>query len=416
MAFRPRPRTRSVDPRLRDFITLLHRPPAPPAPKERLRRAARYALWLLIAAAVGTFLWFPWPGLATFFRAPAIPAMASVATSAAPAPASPVAASIPEPISAAHAEPLRAPPPAPPAPEPASMTTELPPQEAPRVVAAQPPLPPVPSLPPPVQVAMVAPPPPPPPPGAAVPQPAAATIPAWIRNAVPAPSRNGRPRIAVVIDDLGLDRARSARAIALPAPLTLAFLPYAMDLGSQTEAARKAGHELLVHVPMEPIGKNNDAGPSPLDIGMSAEAVLQRLRWDLSRFDGYVGIDNHMGSRFTADADALQPVMQELRDRGLLFIDSRTVPHSAGGTVAARYGVPHAGRDVFLDDEISSPAITAQLAELERVARHSGSAIAIGHPHDATLDALKTWLRDAPSKGFVLVPVSAIVRERRSEE
>jgi len=306
MAFRPR--YRPVEPKLRDFITLLHRPPAPPAPKERLRRAARYALWVLIAAAVGTFLWFPWPGLGTFFKAPAIPAMASVATSAAPAPAPPVfvppvAASIPEPISAAHAEPLRAPPPDPPAPEPASMTTGLPPQEAPRVVAAQPPLPPVPSLPPPAQVAMVAPPPSPaPPPIVTGPQQAAATIPAWIRNAVPAPARNGRPRIAVVIDDLGLDHARSARAIALPAPLTLAFLPYAMDLGSQTEAARKAGHELLVHVPMEPIGKSNDAGPSPLDVGMSAEAVLQRLRWDLSRFDGYVGIDNHMGSRFTADA------------------------------------------------------------------------------------------------------------------
>jgi len=108
-------------------------------------------------------------------------------------------------------------------------------------------------------------------------------------------------------------------------------------------------------------------------------------------------------------------VMQELRDRGLLFLDSRTVAHSAGPVVAARYGVPHAGRDVFLDDEMSSPAIEARLAELERVARRTGSAIAIGHPHDATLDALKSWLRDAPSKGFVLVPVSAIVKERVGE-
>ncbi|MGH7123027.1 MAG: divergent polysaccharide deacetylase family protein, partial [Stellaceae bacterium] len=310
-------------------------------------------------------------------------------------------------------EPSRtAPPPVPPAPEAEAASTALPPQDAPRVVAPQPPLPPVPSLLPPVpQLAVV------PPPELAAPptQQASAAIPAWIRNAVAAPARNGRPRIAVVIDDLGLDRARSARAIALPAPLTLAFLPYATDLGSQTEAARKAGHELLVHVPMEPIGKNNDAGPSPLEIGMSSAAVVQRLRWDLSRFEGYVGIDNHMGSRFTADAEALQPVMQELRDRGLLFLDSRTVPHSAGLPVAARYGVPHAGRDVFLDDEISSPAIAAQLAELERVARHGGSAIAIGHPHDATLDALKTWLRDAPAKGFVLVPVSAIVKERGGE-
>ncbi len=219
-----------------------------------------------------------------------------------------------------------------------------------------------------------------------------------------------------MIDDVGLDRARSARAIALPAPLTMSFLPYAMDLAQQTEAARRAGHELLVHVPMEPLDtRNNDAGPGPLDVGLSADEILRRLRWDLSRFDGYVGINNHMGSHFTSDPEALQPVMQELHQRGLLFLDSRTVPHSAGVIVAARYGVPHAGRDVFLDDELSSPAIDARLAELERIARHNGSAIAIGHPHDPTLDALKTWLRDAPGRGFVLVPVSAIVKERQGE-
>jgi polysaccharide deacetylase 2 family uncharacterized protein YibQ len=268
------------------------------------------------------------------------------------------------------------------------------------------------SLPPPSQVAMIV----PPPELAAAPQVATAGLPAWLRNAVPAPARNGRPRIAIVIDDVGVDRARSARAIALPGPLTMSFLPYALDLAQQTEAARRAGHELLVHVPMEPLDtRNNDAGPGPLDVGLSADEILRRLRWDLARFDGYVGINNHMGSRFTSDTEALRPVMQELRDRGLLFLDSRTVPHSLGVSVAARYGVPHAGRDVFLDDEIASPAIAAQLAELERVARRSGSAIAIGHPHDATLDALKAWLRDAPSKGFVLVPLSAIVRERGSE-
>jgi hypothetical protein len=277
------------------------------------------------------------------------------------------------------------------------------------VLAAQPPLPPVPSLPPPAQQAAMMMPAP-----AAPPQQVAAVA-AWIRNSVPAPPRDAHPRIAVVIDDLGLDRSRSARAIALPGPLTLAFLPYATDLPRQTEAARKAGHELLVHIPMEPIGKNADAGPSPLDVELSSEQVLQRLRWDLGRFEGYVGIDNHMGSRFTGDAEALQPVMRELHDRGLLFIDSRTVAHSAGGEVARKYGVPHAGRDVFLDDEISAPAIAVQLAELERVARRNGSAIAIGHPHDQTLDALTSWLRDLPSKGFVLVPVSAIVKERGGE-
>ncbi len=380
-----------MDRELQDFVALLHRRP-PEAPPKRRWRLPGVPIAIVAVLTVGSY-----------FKPPAVEAVASIPPAAGPAPAAaPIAA-------AARAEPWRAPPPPPPAPLSVTASAALPPQEASPVLAAQPPLPPVPSLPPPVQqVAMVMPPP------AASPQ-QHIPAPAWIRNAVPAPARDARPRIAVVIDDIGLDRARSARAIALPGPLTLAFLPYAMDLPRQTEAARKAGHELLVHVPMEPIGKNFDAGPSPLDVDLSSEQVLQRLRWDLERFEGYVGIDNHMGSRFTGDAEALQPVMRELHDRGLLFIDSRTVAHSAGGEVARKYAVPHAGRDVFLDDEISAPAIAVQLAELERVARRNGSAIAIGHPHDQTLDALTNWLRDLASKGFVLVPVSAIVKERGGE-
>lgn len=404
-----------MDRELHDFVRLLHRRPPAPARERRLLRVAVALAAGLMVAGLGTLLWFPWPGLGSFFRTPALQALASVSPAAVPSlpamPAATEAQAVPAPSSDARAEPWRAPPPAPPAPASEAAPAALPPQQAPRVVTIEPPLPPAPSLPPPLQpVAMVVPAPPP----AAEPQQAAA-VPAWIRNAVPAQAKDARPRIAVVIDDLGLDRQRSARAIALPGPLTLSFLPYAMDLPHQTEAAHKAGHELLVHVPMEPLGKNLDAGPSPLDVGMGNDEVLQRLRWDLARFEGYVGINNHMGSRFTGDAEALQPVMRELHDRGLLFIDSRTVAHSAGGEVARKYAVPHAGRDVFLDDEISAPAIAVQLAELERVARRNGSAIAIGHPHDQTLDALTNWLRDLASKGFVLVPVSAIVKERGGE-
>lgn len=414
----PRANRKAVDPKLHELAAVPHGP-APPTRPQLARPTAKCAAGLLAVAALGALLWFPWPGLNGLLKSPTAPALIvalppPLPSPAPPRPVQPMPAALPEPISAQHAEPARVAAPPVPGTEPAS--TSLPPQGASRVLTLQPPLPPMPSLAPSVaQLAAVVPAPPRPTTSATAVQSVTTGTPAWIRNSVPAPARNGLPRIAIVIDDLGLDRARSARAIALPAPLTLAFLPYATELESQTEAARKAGHELLVHVPMEPIDKSNDAGPSPLDIGLSSEAVLQRLRWDLSRFDGYVGIDNHMGSRFTGDAEALQPVMQELHDRGLLFIDSRTVAHSAGPAVAARYGVPHAGRDVFLDDEMTSPAIQAQLAELERVARRNGSAIAIGHPHDATLEALKTWLRDAPSRGFALVPVSAIVKERAGE-
>jgi polysaccharide deacetylase 2 family uncharacterized protein YibQ len=100
-----------------------------------------------------------------------------------------------------------------------------------------------------------------------------------------------------------------------------------------------------------------------------------------------------------------------LKQRGLLFLDSRTISNSAGLTLAHQLGVPSTARDVFLDNEVDGEAIAAQLAETEAIARRHGSAIAIGHPHDATIDELQRWLPSLPGKGFELVPVSALVRE-----
>ncbi len=136
-------------------------------------------------------------------------------------------------------------------------------------------------------------------------------IPAWERYAVAAPQRNGRPWVAIVVDDMGLDRSRSARVIALPGPLTLAFLPYARDLERQTAAARAAGHELLLHLPMEPEGSENP-GPDALRTDQDDQEILRRTVADLERFGSYVGVNNHMGSRFTRDARAMRPVMAEL--------------------------------------------------------------------------------------------------------
>ena len=235
--------------------------------------------------------------------------------------------------------------------------------------------------------------------------------PSWLRFAVPVPALHGRPHIAIVIDDLGLDKRRTERTIALPAPLTLSFLGYATELPQLAEEGHRAGHELLVHVPMEPLSRSEDMGPNGLAVGLGEDEVLRRLRWNLARFEGYVGINNHMGSRFTASAESMAPVMAELKARGLLFLDSRTIGRSAGVELARRYGVPHAARDVFLDNEVNTGAIAAQLAEVEAIARRNGSAIAIGHPHDATIDELAAWLAQLPKKGFVLVPLSTIVRE-----
>jgi polysaccharide deacetylase 2 family uncharacterized protein YibQ len=243
-------------------------------------------------------------------------------------------------------------------------------------------------------------------------RPAPAEAPAWQRFAVSAPAESGKPLIAIVIDDVGVDRARSARAIELPGPLTLSFLPYAHDLGRQAEAARAAGHELLVHVPMEPESATINPGPEPLLTRLSAAENLRRLRDDLSRFTGYVGINNHMGSLFTADRAAMGPVMEELKGRGLLFVDSKTTPRSVTDELARELGVPYADRQVFLDNDQQASQVRARLMETERIARENGYAVAIGHPHDGTLEALLDWIPAARSRGFALVPVSAIVRHR----
>ena len=141
-------------------------------------------------------------------------------------------------------------------------------------------------------------------------------------------------------------------------------MAYASDLPQQTEAALHAGHELIVHVPMEPIGRAQDISQKTLADSVGRDEVLRRLRWDLGRFDGYVGINNHMGSRFSSDPNALQTIIEELKARGLLFLDSRTVG-AAGNSVAERLGVPTASRDVFIDEEINAVAINTRLGDLE---------------------------------------------------
>jgi uncharacterized protein len=231
----------------------------------------------------------------------------------------------------------------------------------------------------------------------------------WLKYALPMPAPSGRPWIALVIDDLGLDKKRTERAISLRGPITMSFLAYAGDLLRETEEARRNGHELIVHVPMEPMSRTQNPGqPTNLDSG----ELLRRLRWDLGRFDGYVGIDNHIGGRFTSDPGGTMVVLGELKARGLVFLDSRTDGSSTGYAIAERLGLPTAERDVFLDDEINATAIDARLADLERIARRNGTALAIGHPHDQTLDALTVWLAELSQRGFQLVPLTAIVKQR----
>lgn len=264
-------------------------------------------------------------------------------------------------------------------------------------------------VPPTVLTAMM---PPPIPPGAA-PAPVLPGSPLWQKNALPFVPRSAGPMIAIVIDDMGLDRKRSARVVGLPAPLTLAWLPYANDLPRQTGKARAAGHELMVHIPMEPLSNEIDPGPDAMKVGIGNAELLRRLDHGLKQFDGYIGVNNHMGSRFTGDAAGMRVILAELQRRGLMFLDSRTTSHSVASGIARGMHLPSLGRDVFLDDDMSPAAVRASLAKVESVARRQGYAIAIGHPHDATVDALVEWLPAVAARGFALVPVSTILKNRQ---
>ncbi len=251
--------------------------------------------------------------------------------------------------------------------------------------------------------------PPPPTKPIVLPAPYAGTQPPWRRYAVAAPPSEGRAKVVIVIDDMGVDRGRSAQTVALPGPLTLSYLPYGQHLPAQTAEAHQRGHELMVHMPMQP-SLPMDPGPDALTVALSPEEVQRRVRSNLGKFEGYVGINNHMGSRFTTWEAGMTPVIAELRARGLLWLDSRTSPKSVGTALAQKMAVPNIDRDVFLDDDPSLENVRKQLQHLEAVALRTGKGVAIGHPKDNTIAALKEWLPTLPGKGLVLVPITAVVK------
>jgi uncharacterized protein len=240
---------------------------------------------------------------------------------------------------------------------------------------------------------------------------AASSAETWRKNAVPFADLNSRPLVAVVIDDVGIDRPRSKRAWELPGPLTMSFLPYAKDLRDQARAARARGHELMLHLPMEPAGRA-DPGPNALLVSLTDAELRQRTTAALDSFDGYVGVNNHMGSRFTTFRPGMETVLRQFKGRGLMFLDSRTTAQSVGDPLAQEIGVPSIVRHVFLDDDESLDSVRRKLAEAEAVARRQGFVVAIGHPHEATLQALGEWLPGLQAKGLALAPATAVLRKR----
>ncbi|MEQ1930845.1 MAG: divergent polysaccharide deacetylase family protein [Parvularculaceae bacterium] len=215
------------------------------------------------------------------------------------------------------------------------------------------------------------------------------------------------PKVIIVFDDMGLDRAVFDDIMRLPGPLTLAFLPYGNESRAMAREARAQGHAVLLHLPMEPAGAA-DPGPLSLKSWMSDAELEAMLDANLAALDGYVGVNNHMGSRLTRDEDAMETVLAALKERGLFFLDSLTTGQSVASKAGAAAGATVFTRDVFIDAEKGEAKARAQLALVERIAAETGFAVAIAHPRPDTLKAIGPWLASAPARGLSLATVEAL--------
>ena len=216
-----------------------------------------------------------------------------------------------------------------------------------------------------------------------------------------------QPALAIVIDDVGLDRAAFDAALAIDAPLTFAILPYAPAAPEFAREAAAAGREVFLHMPMEPRGLA-DPGPRALTKALSPADVSNRTAWALRRVPGAVGVNNHMGSRLTADREAVGTALAPLQGRGLVFLDSMTSPDSVAADAASALGMPALRRDVFLDNDRSPDAVSAALDAAFEQARKQGRAVAIGHPRPETLAVLAEAEARAEAAGVRLTTVSAL--------
>ena len=224
-----------------------------------------------------------------------------------------------------------------------------------------------------------------------------------------------RPKVSVVMTELGVSfNATESVVGVLPGEVTLAFAPFARKLKEWIDAARGAGHEVLINLPMEPRDyPRSDPGPFGLLTGLDAEQNRRRLDWVLSRMTGYVGVTNYMGDRFTNNQAAMRPILREMERRGLMFLDSMGSAVSVGPKMAKALKLPFAMNDRVIDETVSRKAIDKELAEIERIAKARGSAVALAHPYPVTIRRLQRWIADLNEKGLVLAPITAVVAKQK---
>ncbi|KAF1311816.1 divergent polysaccharide deacetylase family protein [Pseudomonas putida] len=216
--------------------------------------------------------------------------------------------------------------------------------------------------------------------------------------------------MSIIIDDLGQSTERDSRTLALPGPVTMAIMPDTPHASEFARQAHKAGKTVILHMPMDPA-----TGPYAWHPDIALPELARRLDAALAKVPYAAGINNHMGSRMTAQRGAMTWLMGELQRRHLFFVDSRTSAATVAAAEAQAQALGHVSRDVFLDDVRTTEAITTQLQQGVALAHRQGSAVLIGHPYPQTLQVLEQEMPRLRSQGIELVTLTQMIAERGNQ-
>lgn len=229
----------------------------------------------------------------------------------------------------------------------------------------------------------------------------------------PAPAQPGK-KVVFVIDDFGNNMQGTAEMLSLPVPLTVAVMPFLPSTKKDAELAHQKGHDVFVHMPMEPVkGKRSWLGPGAITTDLSDEEIRSRVQKAIDDVPHAIGMNNHMGSKVTADERIMKIIMSVVKERGLIYLDSKTTDKSVAAKVAEQMGVPHIENQIFLDDVYSVPHITNQMEKVcKRIGNHP-LCIAIGHvgpPGKKTASVLLQYIPRI-QKEAEFVTVSKLVQQ-----
>ncbi|MGE5484546.1 MAG: divergent polysaccharide deacetylase family protein [Ignavibacteriales bacterium] len=225
------------------------------------------------------------------------------------------------------------------------------------------------------------------------------------------PSQDGDgPMLAIILDDWGFGVPGTKEALELPVPVTMAVLPYGPRSREEADEGRALGHEVILHLPMEPIS-NGRVGvrEGTITVDMDDAEIKQLVERHVDAVRPVSGLNNHTGSRASADPRVARAVVEAAAEKGLFVIDSRTIGNSLLTAVAAQAGVPSAANEVFLDNQKDEEYVRSRLLLAASLARKRGAVIAIGHVHPVTVRAISGLIPEIEEMGVTLVKASRVV-------